>query len=310
METRRIGGDAGFDITIVGLGCNAFGRRIDQEASTKVINGALDAGVTFFDTAEGYGNGLSEIYIGNALKGRRDQVTIATKVGYNMLHVKGKGKGSRDNIRVAIDLSLQQLQTDHVDLYQLHRPDPSTPIEETLGAFDELRTEGKIRLFGCSNYTGGQMSEAVAAAEAAGYQGFVTAQNKWNVLQRDIENDLIPVCAQNDIGVLPFYPLEMGLLTGKYRRGEGAPDGSRLEGDARLGSADFDRLEALEAFAQSRGHDLITLAVSWLASQPVTVSVIAGATRYEQMAQNAAATSWKMTSEELTEIDSIFGSGK
>lgn len=309
METRRIGGESGFDITIVGLGCNAFGRRIDQDAATMVINGALDAGITFFDTAEGYGNGLSEEYIGNALKGRRDQVTLATKVGYNMLHVEGKGKGSPENIRIAIDLSLQKLQTDHVELYQLHRPDPSTPIEDTLGTFNDLRNEGKIRLFGCSNYSAEQMAEAVAAAEAAGYQGFVTAQNRWSVLKRDIEKDLTPICAENNIGVLPFYPLEMGLLTGKYRRGEGAPAGTRLDGDARLSSADFDQLEALENFATSRGHDLLTLAVSWLASQPVTVSVIAGATRYEQMAQNAAAASWKMTGEELAEIDKIVGVG-
>jgi aryl-alcohol dehydrogenase-like predicted oxidoreductase len=309
METRRIGGESGFDITIVGLGCNAFGRRIDQDATTKVINGALDAGIIFFDTAEGYGNGLSEVYIGNALKGRRDQVTLATKLGYNMLHVKGKGKGSPENIRVAIDLSLQNLQTDHVELYQLHRPDPSTPIEDTLGTFNDLRNEGKIRFFGCSNFSGEQMAEAVAAADAAGYQGFVTAQNRWSVLNRDIEKDLTPVCTDNNVGVLPFYPLEMGLLTGKYRRGEGAPVGTRLDGDARLGSADFDTLEALEGFAQSRGYDLITLAVSWLASQPVTVSVIAGATRYEQMAQNAAAASWKMTEEELAEVDKIAGVG-
>jgi aryl-alcohol dehydrogenase-like predicted oxidoreductase len=309
METRRIGGDSGFDITIVGLGCNAFGRRIDQDAASKVINGALDAGITFFDTAEGYGNGLSEVYIGNALKGRRDQVTLATKVGYNMLHVKGKGKGSPENIRVAIDLSLENLQTDHVELYQLHRPDPSTPIEDTLGTFNDLRNEGKIRLFGCSNYSGEQMAEAVAAADAAGYQGFVTAQNRWSVLNRDIEKDLTSVCTENNVGVLPFYPLEMGLLTGKYRRGEGAPAGTRLDGDERLGSADFDTLEALEEFAQSRGYDLITLAVSWLASQPVTVSVIAGATRYEQMAQNAAAASWKMTGEDLAEVDKIVGVG-
>lgn len=309
METRRIGGESGFDITIVGLGCNAFGRRIDQDAATKVINGALDAGITFFDTAEGYGNGLSEVYIGNALKGRRDQVTLATKVGYNMLHVKGKGKGSPENIRVAIDLSLENLQTDYVELYQLHRPDPSTPIEDTLGTFNDLRNEGKIRLFGCSNYSAAQMAEAVAAADAAGYQGFVTAQNRWSVLNRDIEKDLTPVCATNNVGVLPFYPLEMGLLTGKYRRGEGAPAGTRLDGDARLSSADFDQLEALENFATSRGHDLLTLAVSWLASQKVTVSVIAGATRYEQMAQNAAAASWKMTEQELAEIDKIASIG-
>ena len=309
METRRIGGESGFDITIVGLGRNAFGRRIDQDAATKVINGALDAGITFFDTAEGYGNGLSEVYIGNALKGRRDQVTLATKVGYNMLHVKGKGKGSPENIRVAIDLSLENLQTDYVELYQLHRPDPSTPIEDTLGTFNDLRNEGKIRLFGCSNYSAAQMAEAVAAATAAGYQGFVTAQNRWSVLNRDIEKDLTPVCAINNVGVLPFYPLEMGLLTGKYRRGEGAPAGTRLDGDARLSSANFDQLEALENFATSRGHDLLTLAVSWLASQKVTVSVIAGATRYEQMAQNAAAASWKMTEQELAEIDKIAGIG-
>jgi aryl-alcohol dehydrogenase-like predicted oxidoreductase len=309
METRRIGGESGFDITIVGLGCNAFGRRIDQDAATKVINGALDAGITFFDTAEGYGNGLSEVYIGNALKGRRDQVTLATKVGYNMLHVKGKGKGSPENIRVAIDLSLENLQTDYVELYQLHRPDPSTPIEDTLGTFNDLRNEGKIRLFGCSNYSAAQMAEAVAAADAAGYQGFVTAQNRWSVLNRDIEKDLTPVCTTNNVGVLPFYPLEMGLLTGKYRRGEGAPAGTRLDGDARLSSADFDQLEALENFATSRGHDLLTLSVSWLASQKVTVSVIAGATRYEQMAQNAAAASWKMTEQELAEIDKIAGIG-
>ncbi|MGY9019910.1 MAG: aldo/keto reductase [Alphaproteobacteria bacterium] len=309
METRRIGGESGFDITIVGLGCNAFGRRIDQDAATKVINGALDAGITFFDTAEGYGNGLSEVYIGNALKGRRDQVTLATKVGYNMLHVKGKGKGSPENIRVAIDLSLENLQTDYVELYQLHRPDPSTPIEDTLGTFNDLRNEGKIRLFGCSNYSAAQMAEAVAAADAAGYQGFVTAQNRWSVLNRDIEKDLTSVCTTNNVGVLPFYPLEMGLLTGKYRRGEGAPAGTRLNGDARLSSADFDQLEALENFATSRGHDLLTLSVSWLASQKVTVSVIAGATRYEQMAQNAAAASWKMTEQELAEIDKIAGIG-
>jgi aryl-alcohol dehydrogenase-like predicted oxidoreductase len=309
METRRIGGESGFDITIVGLGCNAFGRRIDQDAATKVINGALDAGITFFDTAEGYGNGLSEVYIGNALKGRRDQVTLATKVGYNMLHVKGKGKGSPENIRVAIDLSLENLQTDYVELYQLHRPDPSTPIEDTLGTFNDLRNEGKIRLFGCSNYSAAQMAEAVAAADAAGYQGFVTAQNRWSVLNRDIEKDLTSVCTTNNVGVLPFYPLEMGLLTGKYRRGEGAPAGTRLDGDARLSSADFDQLEALENFATSRGHDLLTLSVSWLASQKVTVSVIAGATRYEQMAQNAAAASWKMTEQELAEIDKIGGIG-
>ena len=307
METRRIGGEAGFEITVVGLGCNAFGRRIDQEATTKVINGALDAGITFFDTAEGYGNGLSEEYIGNSLKGRRDKVTLATKVGYNMLHVDGKGKGSQENIRIAIDLSLDKLNTDFIDLYQIHRPDPTTPIEETLGVFNDLRDEGKIRLFGCSNFSGDQLTEAIGAAAKAGYQGFVTAQNKWNVLQRGIEEGLVSICKKNEIGVLPYYPLEMGLLTGKYVRGKKAPEGSRLAGDARLGSANYDQLEALENFANSRGYDLLTLAISWLVSQEETASVIAGATRYEQMTKNAAGASWNMTEEDLLKIEEIVG---
>ena len=307
METRRIGGEAGFEITVVGLGCNAFGRRIDQEATTKVINGALDSGITFYDTAEGYGNGLSEEYIGNSLKGRRDKVTLATKVGYNMLHVDGKGKGSRENIRIAIDLSLDKLNTDFIDLYQIHRPDPTTPIEETLGVFNDLRDEGKIRLFGCSNFSGDQLTEAIGAAAKTGYQGFVTAQNKWNVLQRGIEEELVSICKKNEIGVLPYYPLEMGLLTGKYVRGKKAPEGSRLAGDARLGSANYDQLEALENFANSRGYDLLTLAISWLVSQEETASVIAGATRYEQMTKNAAGASWNMTEEDLLKIEEIVG---
>jgi aryl-alcohol dehydrogenase-like predicted oxidoreductase len=305
MEKRKIGGEKGFDISIVGLGCNAFGRRIDQNAAINVINGALDSGISFFDTAEGYGNGLSEEYIGNALRGRRSQVVVATKVGYNMLHVEGVGKGSNANIRVAIDLSLKKLQTDYVDLYQLHRPDPSTPIEETLGTFNDLCKEGKIRLFGCSNYSADQMEEAIAVADSAGYRGFVTAQNQWSVLKRDIEEDLVKVCKKNNVGILPFYPLEMGLLTGKYRRGKRAPTGTRLEGDPNLIDADFNKLEALEAFAKSRGFDLLTLAISWLVSQPSTASVIAGATRCEQMAQNAAAAEWKMTKEDLAVIDKI-----
>ena len=305
MEKRKIGGENGIDITLVGLGCNAFGRRIDQDATTNVVNGALDSGVTFFDTAEGYGNGLSEEYIGNALKGRRHQVTLATKVGYNMLHIEGKGRGSRENIRIAIELSLQKLQTDYVDLYQIHRPDLTTPIAETLGAFNDLSIEGKIRFYGCSNFSGSQLIEATKVAHEAGYQGFVTAQNKWSVLQREIEDELVPACVENNVGILPYYPLEMGLLTGKYRRGQEAPERSRLSGDARLGSADYDKLVALEEFSISRGYNLLTLAISWLASRKETVSVIAGATQYDQLSQNAAAASWKMTEEEQVEIDQI-----
>lgn len=305
METRRIGGDDGFDISIVGLGCNAFGRRISEEESRPVIHAALDAGITFFDTAEGYGNGLSEEFIGRAIKGRRDEMQLATKVGYNMLHVEGKGKGSRDNIMVAIDESLARLQTDHVDLYQLHRPDPSTPIAETLAAMSELVEAGKVRLFGCSNFSAEQIREAEAAARELGAKGFVTLQNEWSVLDRGIERDIVPQCGKSGLGILPYYPLARGLLTGKYRRGGKGPAGSRLEGA--LGGVDFDVLEELETFAKSRGHDMLTLAVSWLASHPVTASVISGATKPEQVAQNAAAASWKMTAGDFAEIERILG---
>lgn len=311
METRRIGGAAGFDITVVGLGCNSFGRRIEEAPSKLVIHAALDAGINFFDTAEGYGDGLSEQFIGNALVGRRDEVILTTKFGYNLLHVEGKGAGSRENIMAAIDSSLKNLRTDYVDLYQIHKPDPSTPIAETLDAMNDLVKAGKTRLIGCSNFSGAQLEEAVAVAKQAGLNSFVTAQSEWSLLERKIEREIVPACAAHGIGVLPFYPIARGLLTGKYRRGAAAPEGSRLGGtDWRsagiLESADFDTLEALEAFAVERGYSLLTLAISWLASQPVTVSVISGATRPEQLAQNAASAAWKMSAEELAGIDKIL----
>jgi aryl-alcohol dehydrogenase-like predicted oxidoreductase len=304
MDTRRIGGENGFDIPIVGLGCNAFGRRLSEDETHPVLHAAIDAGVTFFDTAEGYGNGKSEEFIGNALKGRRDEVILATKFGYNMLHVPGKGKGSPENIAIAIDGSLKRLRTDHVDLYQIHRFDPETPIAETLGAMNELVSAGKVRLIGCSNFSAAQLRDAARTAEEMGIRSFATLQNEWSVLDRTIESDDVPACEELDVGILPYYPLARGLLTGKYRRGEGGPAGSRLEGT--LGGVDFDRLEALENFATARGHNLLTLAVSWLASQPATACVISGATRPEQLAQNAAAAGWKMTADELAGIDRIL----
>lgn len=307
MDTRRIGGANGFDISVVGLGCNAFGRRKSEAESVPVIQAALDAGITFFDTAEGYGNGHSEEYIGRALKGLRDEVQIATKFGMVASHVPGKAKGSRENARAAIDMSLQRLQMDYVDLYQLHRPDASTPIGETLDGMNDLVKAGKVRLIGCSNFSGDQMREAIQVARDMALDCFVTAQNAWSVLDRDIEGDLVPVCAEHDIGILPYYPLAKGLLTGKYRRESGAPDGSRLEGSGDLSRADFETIEALEQFAVSRGFNLLTLAVSWLASQPTTASVISGATRVEQLSQNAAAADWKMAPEDLAEIDKIVG---
>lgn len=307
MESKRIGGANGFDISVVGMGCNAFGRRLDEETSRPVIHAALDAGITFFDTAEGYGDGLSEEFIGRAIEGRRDQVILATKFGLRTLHVPGKGKGSRDNAMVAIDKSLKRLGTDHIDLYQFHMPDPSTPIAETLDAMNDMVRSGKVRLIGCSNFSAAQMREAVDTASEMGLDCFVTAQNQWSVLDREIEDDLVPVCADNGIGILPYYPLAKGLLTGKYRRDLAAPEGSRLEGASDFRTADFDVLEALEAFATARGFNLLTLAVSWLASQPTVVSVISGAARADQLAQNVVAAGWKMTADDLLEIDRIVG---
>ena len=307
MERRRIGGEDGFDVPVVGLGCNAFGRRIDEQATRAVIHAALDAGVTFFDTAEAYGGGLSEEFIGRAIAGRRNEVILATKFGLNTSHIRGKGPGSRDNAFAAVDRSLRKLRTDRIDLYQLHRPDPATPVGETLGALNDLAKAGKIRLFGCSNFSAAQWREALDVARREELRCFVTAQDEWNVLERGIEGDIVPLCAKNGIGILPYYPLAQGLLTGKYRRGETPPAGSRLAGRGTPAHADFAMLEKLEAFATRRDFDLLTLAVSWLASQPVTASVIAGATRPEQLPANAAAARWEMTAEDFAAIDAIVG---
>ena len=308
MELRRLGGAGGFDITVVGLGCNAFGRRLDEHTSRPVIHAALDAGITFFDTAEIYGDGLSEEFIGRALEGRRDEVVLATKFGLRTVHAPGKGRGSRANAMAAVDKSLKRLRRDHIDLYQFHMPDPSTPIAETLEALNDMVTAGKIRLFGCSNFSARQMREAIEVARDAGLRSFVSAQNPWSVLDRDIERDLVPMCAEIGIAILPFYPLAKGLLTGKYRRDAAPPRGSRLAGSD-LARADFDVLEALEKFAARSGYDLLTLAVSWLAAQPTTASVISGASRPEHPARNVAAAGWKMTQEDLAEIDQIVGRG-
>lgn len=307
MDRRSIGGENGLGVSLVGLGCNAFGRRVDEAGTHRVIDAAIDAGIDFFDTAETYGSGNSELFIGTGLKGRRDRVFLATKFGHSNSHVEGKPKGSPENIRVAIDQSLKKLRTDRVDLYQQHRPDPDTPVLETLGALEELVAAGKVRFYGCSYYTGAQMQEAVDAARKAGYKGFVTAQNAWNMLERGIEADLIPVCEKHGIGLLPYYPIAQGLLTGKYKRGADAPAGSRLAGNAALAAADYDLLDRLAAYAGDHGYDLLTLAMSWLAAQPSMACIITGGSRPEQMAANAAAVRWTLTAENLKEIDGLLG---
>ena len=307
MDRRYIGGMGGLKVSLVGLGCNAFGRRVDEKGTHAVIDAAIEAGIDFLDTAENYGGGDSEVFIGSGLKGKREKVFLATKFGLAKSHVAGKNRGSPENIYAAIDQSLKNLQTDRIDLYQQHRPDSETPVSDTMGALEDLVTAGKIRYYGCSYYSGAQMREAVDEAKRSGLKGFVTAQNAWNMLDRGIESALIPVCETHGISLLPYYPIAKGLLTGKYQRGSMAPAGSRLAGDQDLANADFDLLERLDGYARDHGHDLLTLAISWLAAQPSIASIISGASRPEQMAVNAAAARWNLTAENLEEIDAVLG---
>ena len=303
METRKIGS---LDVSVVGLGCNNFGRRLDAAQSAVVVDAALDAGINFFDTADSYGGGQSEEFIGRALGPRRNAVVIATKFGSRM---EGQGSGaSAAYVRQACEASLRRLGTDHIDLYQLHRPDPQVPIAETLGALDELVRAGKVREIGCSNFSAEQIREAEAAQ--AGGARFVSVQNEYSLLKRDAERDVLPECERAGIMFLPYFPLASGLLTGKYRRGQPAPSGSRLAGGGRadqLSDQNLAIVEELIQFAEARGHTILELAVSWLLARPVVASVIAGATKPEQVHANAAAGQWRLTADELGEIDRIMG---
>jgi aryl-alcohol dehydrogenase-like predicted oxidoreductase len=304
MEHRTMGA-SGLEVSVVGLGCNNFGGRLDLERTREVVEAALDAGITFFDTADAYGNrGGSESFLGEILEGRRDRVVIATKFGWDL---GGDGlRGSPDYVRQAIDASLERLRTDHVDLYYYHRPDGVTPFEETLGAMHELVEAGKARFIGCSNLTAAELREVSEATERLGLTGIVALQNEYSLLRREAEDDVLPLCNELGIGFVPYFPLASGLLTGKYRRGEPPLPGSRLEGRTeRLDDATFDRVEALERFAEEHRHTLLELAVSALASKPGVASVIAGATSAEQVRANASAASWRLSEVELTELAQV-----
>ncbi len=301
---------SGLKVSAVGLGCNNFGRRVDLEGTRAVVDAALDAGVNFLDTADIYGEqGGSETLLGEVLQGRRDQIVLATKFGMDMGD-KGpsvRPRGSRAYIREAVEGSLRRLKTDVIDLYQYHRPDGETPIEETLGALDELVNEGKARYIGCSNFSAAELEEAEAAARENGFARFVSLQNEYSLLKREIEGDVVPKCEQLGVGVLPYFPLASGLLTGKYRRGEDAPEGTRLHGRPEVADdATFDVLEAAEEFARARGLTLLDVAIAGLAAQPAVASVIAGATKPEQVRSNAAALRWEPSAADLEELDSIF----
>src|SRR6478609_4988859 len=309
--TYRPLGSSGLMVSTVGIGCNAFSRRADAEATRGIVDAAIEQGITLFDTADIYGSepGASETMLGTALGSRREQVVVATKFGMDMQGKNGPDwgvRGSRRYVRKAVEASLRRLGTDWIDLYQLHQPDPVTPIEETLAALDELVREGKVRYIGSSNFTGWQVVDADWTARAAGTTPFVSAQNEYSLLERDVEDELVPACEHVGVGLLPFFPLASGLLTGKYRRGEAAPEGTRLAGMAdRLEGADWDTIEALEAYAAQRGLRPIDVAIGGLAAQPAVASVIAGATRPEQVVDNVRAGLWEPTPEDLAEIDAV-----
>jgi aryl-alcohol dehydrogenase-like predicted oxidoreductase len=306
MRYRQLG-ESGLTVSVIGLGGNNFGGRIGLEETRGVVDAAIDCGVTLVDTADIYGNrGGSEELLGQVLTGRREHVVLATKFGMDM----GEGtvaRGSRKYIRRAVEASLHRLQTDYIDLYQYHEPDGITPLEETLATLDDLVTEGKVRYVGSSNFAGWQISNADWIARTQHQARFVSAQNHYNLLERDAEREIIPSCVNHGIGVLPYFPLANGLLTGKYRRGQAPPQGTRLAGrESALGDDVFDKLEALERFAEKHGRSLLDVAVAGLAAMPGIASVIAGATKPEQVRANATAGEWELSPDELTKLRSTF----
>ena len=294
-------GESGLTVSRIGLGCNNFGGRIDLDATRAVVDAALEAGVTFFDTAAVYGNGGdSERFLGEILEGRRDRVVLATKFGWG----SESGDGRPDTARASLEESLERLRTEYVDLYYLHKPDPSTPIAETLGALDELVRDGKARAIGCSNFSAEQLAEADRVAGELGTARFTVLQNHYNLLRRDDDADVLPLCRELGVAYVPYFPLASGLLTGKYRRDEPAPAGTRLEG-REIEDERFDRVEACTAFAEERGHSLHELAICALASTPGVGSIIAGATKPEQVRANAAAASWQLATDELAALAKV-----
>jgi aryl-alcohol dehydrogenase-like predicted oxidoreductase len=302
MEYRNLG-RSGLRVSVVGLGCNNFGGRCDQAQTKTVVDQAIDLGITLFDTADMYSAGVSEEFLGKALGNRRKDVVVATKFGLPMAQGEYTRGGSRRYLRNAVEASLKRLGTDYIDLYQLHFPDPTTPLDETVSAFDDLIREGKIRYAGCSNFAGWQLVDALWIAKTRNYEPFISAQNHYNLLERNIERDLVPAAEANTVGVLPYFPLASGLLTGKYKRGVPAGNDTRLGGDnpffkSVLSDSNFDKVESLTHFAEERGKSMLDLAFGWLLAQKSVPSVIAGATKPEQIEANVKAGEWRMSAED------------
>jgi len=313
MTYRRLG-TSGLVVSTVGLGCNNFGRKLDAEGTRGVVDAAFDAGITLFDTADIYGepHGSSEQLLGAALKGRRDEIALATKFGMDMHGMNGAdggARGSRRYIIRAVEASLRRLETDYIDLYQIHAPDAETPIDETLAALDDLVRSGKVRYLGHSNFAGWQIADADWTARAAARTPFISAQNQYSLLHREVEAEVIPACEHFGLGFLPFFPLDSGLLSGKYQRGEAPAAGTRLAQQRYqrwLDGADWDTIEALTAFGAERGHSLLDVAIAGLAARPAVTSVIAGATSAEQVRANAAAGAWDLNADEVAALDGIL----
>jgi aryl-alcohol dehydrogenase-like predicted oxidoreductase len=305
MDYRQLG-RSGLTVSAIGLGCNNFGMRIDADASTAVVQQALDAGITFFDTAEMYGGGKSEEFLGTALGKQREDVVIATKFGGPQGPGPKQAPGGRRNVIRACEDSLRRLGTDYIDLYYLHYPDARTPIEETLEAMTDLVGQGKVRYIANSNMAGWQIVEADHAATDRGLQRFVGAQVEWSLLNRKVEHEVVPACQKYGIGVVPYFPLASGLLTGKYRRGEDFPEGTRLAASPYFSSIATDenwsKVERLTAVAEERGHTILDLAESWLLAHDVVGSVLTGATKPEQVDANVAAAEWKLTAEDMAAV--------
>jgi aryl-alcohol dehydrogenase-like predicted oxidoreductase len=309
MTYRQLG-SSGLMVSTVGLGCNNFGLRIDATATEFVVHAALDHGITLFDTSDSYGD--SEVFLGNALGSRRGDIVLATKFGSDLRGANGAdwgARGSRRYIRKAVERSLSRLGTDYIDLYQLHMPDPATPIEETLSALSDLVHEGKVRYIGNSNFSGWQIADADWIARTTGSIRFISAQNHYNLIDRAVESDVLPACEKFEIGQLPYFPLASGLLTGKYQRGVAAPEDGRIAAwhmDSMLSDENFDKVDRLSGFADDRGLTLLQVALGGLASRPTVASVIAGATTPEQIAANVHAGLWTPTKEDLEALELVL----
>ncbi|MDZ7799971.1 MAG: aldo/keto reductase [Trueperaceae bacterium] len=309
MRMRTLGS---LSVSTVGLGCNNFGRRLDQDATKDVVDAALDAGVNLLDTADVYGDGLSETFLGEVLRGRRDRVVLATKFGMGRRD-DGSGDGRPETVRTALEESLVRLRTDHVDLYQLHRPDPNVPVAETLGALGDAMRAGMVREIGCSNFSAQQLEEAERAAHGLGGPRFVSVQNEYSMLRREAEQGVLPVCEHLDVAFLPYFPLLSGILTGKYRKGRPWPEGTRVRGnerwEAKLTGETLDLVERLSAFAESQGYELIDLAFAYLLARPAVASVIAGAMTPAQVGRNVQAGAWELDQSQVAEVTAILDEG-